>query len=318
MTETTVLHRKYRPTEFKDVVGQDHVVKSLSAIIERGSSQCFLFVGASGLGKTTMARITALEFGCLEQDILEIAAAVTNSVDDMRHVLGTLTYKPFGKGQRKAIILDECHRLSGQAWDSMLKATEEPPEHVVWLFCTTEPGKVPAALKTRSSYFTLKPVADKAMLELVDLVCGEENFKASESVRDMIVKEANGSPRQALVYLEMCADVTDRKVAADLMRTALESDAIIELARFILAANGSWAKAMTIFGKLADENPEGCRIIVVNYLAKVLQGAKNERDACHALRLLDCFSQPYNPSERTAPLLQSIGRALYGGAADEA
>ena len=309
---TAVLHKKYRPTEFKDVIGQSHVVKSLSAIIERGSSQCFLFVGASGLGKTTMARITALEFGCLEQDILEIAAAVYTGVDAMRGVLETLQWKPFGKGTKKAIIIDECARLSGAAWDSLLKALEEPPEHIIWCFCTTEPGKVPTAVKTRSSYFTLKPVDDRQLLGLVDFVCEEEKFKSSESVRDLIIKEANGSPRQALVYLEMCANVTDRKVAADLLRTALESDAVIELARFVLAANGSWAKAMVIFGKLSDDNPEGTRIIIVNYLAKVLAGAKTEKDACHALRLLDCFSQSYNASERAAPLLQSIGRALYG------
>ena len=310
---STVLHSKYRPTQFRDVIGQDHVVKSVASIIERGSSQCFLFTGASGLGKTTLARITAIEFGCLEQDILEIAAAIYTGVEAMRGVVETLQYKPFGKGQKKAIIVDECARLSGNAWDSLLKATEEPPEHVIWLFCTTEPGKVPAALKTRSSYFTLKPVPEPELVEFIDVICQKEKFKTSTAVIDMIAREADGSPRQALVFLEMCANVTDRKMAADLLRTALESDAVIELARFVLAANGSWAKAMAIFGKLSDDNPEGTRIIIVNYLAKVLAGAKTEKDACHALRLLDCFSQSYNASERTAPLLQSIGRALYGG-----
>lgn len=314
MEVVTVLHKKYRPLVFGDVVGQGAVVGSLKKIIARASSQCFLFCGPSGTGKTTLARIVAAEFGCRDSDVLEVAAAVHTGVDSMRQVMESLLWKPFGGGQKKAIIIDEASRLSGNAWDSMLKATEEPPDHVIWLFCTTEPGKVPAAIKTRSSYFTLKPVKDADLLDFVNEICELEKFKASETVRDIIVREANGSPRQALVYLEMCADVTDRKVAADLLKTALEGDATIELCRFVLGSGGSWAKAMGLFSKLADENPEGIRIVVVNYLAKALIGAKSERDACHILRILDCFSLPYNPSERTAPLLQSIGRAIYGGA----
>jgi DNA polymerase III subunit gamma/tau len=311
MPEVTVLHKKYRPDRWEDVVGQRHIVASLQKIIKRQSSQAFLFIGPSGTGKTTLARIVAKEFGCLSKDILEIAAAVFTGVDSMRQVQESLQYKPFGKGEKRAIIVDEAARLSGAAWDSILKATEEPPPHVIWLFCTTEPQKVPAAIKTRCTTSSLKPVSDDELRDLLDYVCKEEGFKTADAVRGLIVKEANGSPRQALVFLEQCADITDRRVAADILRTALESDASLELCRLVVNG-GSWSKAMGFLEKLDGENPEGTRILVVNYIAKVLQNAKSDKEVCHLLRVMEAFSTPYNASERNAPLLLSVGRVLFG------
>lgn len=310
---SSVLHKKYRPAAFDEVIGQDHAVSSLQKIIERKSSQAFLFLGPAGLGKTSLARITALAYGCLPSGILEIPAAIYTGVDAMRQVQETLQYKPFGKGYYKAIIVDEAHRLSGQAFDSMLKAVEEPPAHVLWLFCTTEPNKVPAAIKTRCSSFTLKPVDDDTLRDHIDWVCKEEGFKASDQVRGLVVRYSDGSPRQALVNLELCADVTDRKIAADLLRTAIESDASRELCQLIVNGRGSWAKAAGILEKLKDENPEGIRIQVCLYIAKALQNAKDDRGACHLLRVLEAFSVPYNAAEKTAPLLVSVGQALFGG-----
>ena len=307
---TKSLHVKYRPDNFDDVVGQDAVVNALARVLERGSSQSFLFAGPSGTGKTTLARISAHEAGCEDKDIMEIDAATHTGVDAMRAIQDAIRYKPFGKSEHRAVIIDECHRLSGQAWDSLLKALEEPPEHVVWFLCTTNMGKVPVTVKTRCATFTLKLVADRDLVDLIEAVALPEKIKLVESVRDMIVKEALGSPRQALVNLELCRGVKDRKEAADLLRSVMQTDAVIELCRF-LQTRGSWSKVSSILAKLAEESPEGVRIVVCNYYGSVLKNAKSDREVCAALPILEAFATPYNQSEGMAPLFLSVGRVLY-------
>ncbi len=309
---TEALHTKYRPRRFSDVIGQDAVVTSLTKVIERRGSQAFLFSGPAGTGKTTLARISARSLGSEQKDTLEIDGATYTGIDAMRQIQETLQYKPFGDGNGRAIIIDECHRISKQAWDSLLKSIEKPPPHVVWFFCTTEPSKVPDTIKTRCTSFTLKPVSDDGLLSILQKVCTKEVIKLTDSIRDLIIREAHGSPRQLLVNLELCRDVSDRKAAADILRTALETDTTIELCRF-LVQGGSWTKATAIISRLEDENPESVRYVVCNYIATVLKNAGSDKEACRLLRVLQAFSGPYDSSERQAPLLLSVGRVLFNG-----
>jgi DNA polymerase III gamma/tau subunit len=309
---TDVLHKKYRPKTFAEVVGQAPVTSSLSKMIERRASQAFLFSGPSGTGKTTLARIAANKLGCTPTNIIEIAAAKFTGVEDMRQLQDGLQYRPFGKSTQKSFILDECHRLSRQAWDSLLKVVEEPPDHITWFLCTTEVNKVPDTIKTRCAAFTLKSVKDEYLGELLDRICEREKLDLPGDVGDLIIKQAQGSPRQMLVNLELCRDCKNKKQASDLLRTALQSDATLELCRFLMNG-GSWIKGMGIVSKLDDESPESVRILVTNYVGVALKNAKTEKEACFLLSILEAFAAPYNTSERMAPLLLSIGRVLYNG-----
>lgn len=304
------LHTKYRPKKWADVVGQATVVKAMSRMVENKESQCYLLCGPSGTGKTTLARIASYAMGCQTKDIMDIDAATHTGVDEMRNVQDACRYKPFGKSSMRTVIIDECHSLSKNAWQSLLKITEEPPAHVVFFFCTTEPAKVPATIKTRSSAFTLKEVEDTVLGGLFDTICEKEKLDLPGDVGDMVIREAHGSPRQMLVNLAMCKDCKTKKEAAELLRAAIQSDAIIELCRFLMKG-GSWLKAMAIFSKLSDENPESVRIVVCNYMASVLIGSKGDDESARVLNMLEAFSTPYNPSERAAPLLLSIGRVLF-------
>lgn len=305
------LHIKYRPVSFEDVIGQDAVVTSLAKMIKRNASQAFLFSGPSGTGKTTLARIAASEMGCLAQDVLEIDAATYTGIDAMRQIQEVIRYKPFGEGQIRAIIMDEAHALSRQSWQSLLKVVEEPPAHVMWIFCTTERLKVPITIVTRCASFTLKPVSDTNLTDLVSRIAKIEGIKLKDDIRGLVVKEAGGSPRQALVNLALCRDLTNRKDAADILRTALMSDPIVELCRFITTGTGSWQKCMAIVSKLENESPEGVRIVMCNYVATALKNSKTEKETCHLLSILDAFGQSYNPAEQLAPLFLSIGRILF-------
>lgn len=305
-----IFHTKYRPTTFSDVVGQDAVVKSLEHLIDNYESQCFLFSGPAGTGKTTLSRICANEIGCSKKDVMEIDGATFTGIDQMRQVQKSIQYRPFGKGDARAVIVDEAHRLSKNAWDSILKVTEEPPEHVYWFLCTTEPSKVPATIKSRFSAFNLKSVDEKNLGTIVDRVCDFESIDLDETVRDCVIKEANGSPRQALNNLALVYDLSSKKEAMAVLGSAQDSEPVRELCQFLLKP-GSWTKAMSIVAKLKDENPESVRIVVCRYMASAAKGAKSEKSVIAALTILDSFSQPFNQSEDIAPLLLAIGRVLY-------
>lgn len=309
--ESQALHRKYRPDCLDEVVGQDAVVNSLASVIEDHRSNSFLLCGPSGCGKTTLARIAADMLGCDHSTLIEVDAATRTGVDDMRSLQEGLRYKPLGKSSAKAIIIDECHMLSKSAWNSMLKVVEEPPEHVFFFFCTTEPGKVPKTIQTRCSTFTLKLISDQILTRLVKGVAKQEKISLKDDVLKIIVSEAGGSARQALVNLASCANIKDRAEAAVVLRSALQSETVLELCRFLVKDGRSWPKALDIISKLEDEAPESVRIMVVNYVGVVLKKERNADRAAHLLGILQEFSTPYNQSEKWAPLLLSIGGVVF-------
>lgn len=306
------LHLAYRPDQLEDVIGQDAIVKSLRATIKRGDVHSFLLIGPSGVGKTTIGRIIALDMGAQDGNgtMVEINAARYTKVDDMREVLDMIQYRPLG-GDVRVIIVDECHMLSKSAWNSLLKSVEEPPSFVYWVFCTTEPARVPQTIKTRCSSFTLRPLDKKDLMEVLDYVCERARIKLANGVADLCVKEAQGSARNLLVNIETSRNL-NREEAAKALRSIVDNDPVITFCRFLLERNGvTWVKAMNLIEALGDESPESVRIVVCNYLGTALKGAKSDKDAISKLRILEAFSKPYNQSEGTAPLMLSVGMALF-------
>lgn len=304
------LHVKYRPTSFKKVVGHDALVKSLKDVLKSGTSRAFLFSGPAGCGKTTLARLSSALVGCQSKDMLELDGATYTGIDYMRSIVETLQYKPFGESQVKSIVIDECHALSRQAWQSLLKSVEEPPPYTYWFFCTTELGKVPQTIRNRCTSYQLRLLPDDTIRLLVRRVTKKEEISFSDSILDLIVREAKGSPRQALVNVALCRGVTSKQEVVEVLKTALESDVVIDLCRFLLKG-GSWGRAMKIIKKLEDHNPESVRIVVVNYMASVLKSSTSDDTACRVLSILDAFADSYVQSDRDAPLLLSVGRVLF-------
>jgi DNA polymerase-3 subunit gamma/tau len=306
------LHAKYRPKKFSDVVGQDAAVASLTEVVKQGSTHAFLFEGPSGVGKTTLARITARASGCKASNVREIDAATYTGIDDMRNIQTLLQYEPFGESKGRAVIIDECHSLSKNAWQSLLKIVEEPPAHVFWFFCTTEPGKVPKTIQSRCATYTLRAVHEKALRALYNKVADAEGIELDAASAELIIGEAGGSPRQLLVSLDICRHAKDKKQVADLVRSAQGSATIGELCQFLIRG-GSWQKAMEIISRLDGEAPESVRIVVSNYFAAVVKNAKSDKSAVASLAVLEAFEKPYNQSDKLAPLILSIGRVLFSG-----
>lgn len=316
------LHTVYRPATFKEVVGHDSVVLSLKKIVKEGRAHSFIFTGPSGVGKTTMARILANEFArkrakdtelkATIANVIEIDAATHTGVDAMREVVKKANYRAIGNSPVKAIIVDEAHRISGAAFDSLLKAIEEPPSHVYWFFCTTNGSKIPKTVRTRCASFDLQPLTEDEILLVLNETCEKAKVEIDDEIMELISENCGGSPRQALVWLEEVQFCETPAEARRVIRASGESKDVNDLIKLLLKGHGAWADAMRICADLEKDNidAESVRIIACNYIGKVMSGLKdNKHVARHAL-ILDSFLKPYDAAAKYAPLYHSLAMAM--------
>jgi DNA polymerase-3 subunit gamma/tau len=308
------LHTRYRPSRLEEVIGQDVAVKSLKRTIKDARQHSFIFTGPPGTGKTTLARILAGALcgsGDSNLNIEEVDGASRSTAENARDLVGRSVFRSIGANPNKFIIIDEAHRLSSAAWTIMLKPIEEPPQHVYYALCTTDPTKIPKAIMTRCVRYDLKPVKEELLLGLLCDVADKEKLEVSDEIIECIVENAGGSPRQALVYLETCAGCASANEARAMMRDAGQSKEVIDLARWLVNGKGrNWAEAMKYVKAVSGEEAESVRIKLVNYFAAVLVNAKSEKMALPVLQLMECFSKPYITSDKQAPLLYSVAMAL--------
>jgi DNA polymerase III gamma/tau subunit len=208
------------------------------------------------------------------------------------------------------VLVHNCHALSKATWQSLLKPIEEPPVHVFWAFCTTEPDKVPETIRTRCLTYSLKAVSDDDLIDLLTRVAEEEGLDTTEEIIGVLARQADGSARRALVYLAQCDGVKDKKTAMQLVEKGVgEEDQAIALARMLCTGKGcSFLNAMKLCVALQGESAEGVRLIIVNYAAKMLPESKDPESQ---LAVLEAFRGPWNPSEKLAPLYLALGNLLF-------
>jgi DNA polymerase-3 subunit gamma/tau len=217
-TPYQVIARKWRPQTFDDVVGQDHVVRTLKNAINRQRiAHAYLFVGPRGTGKTSTARIFAKALNCTggptadfdvndpackaiadgsHLDVIEIDGASNNGVDQVRDLRETVRYAP-AQGKFKIYIIDEVHMLSAAAFNALLKTLEEPPAHVKFVFATTDPQKVLPTIVSRCQRFDLKPIPNDLIIERLKKIAAEEKIKVSDAALGCIARLADGGMRDA-------------------------------------------------------------------------------------------------------------------------
>lgn len=234
------LYRKYRPSNFDEVVGQTHIIQTLkNAIVQNRIAHAYLFCGPRGTGKTSIAKIFAKTLNCTNSqdapcgvcenckmaangshpDIIEIDAASNNGVDEVRNLIDKVKYAPM-QGKYKIYIIDEVHMMTSGAFNALLKTIEEPPAHVIFIFATTEPNKVLPTIISRCQRFDFNKVSIQDIKRRLSIVCKNEKITIDDAGLSLIAQLADGGMRDALSILDQCVaycsshiDVTDiRKI----------------------------------------------------------------------------------------------------------
>lgn len=203
----------YRPAEFKDVISQSSIIQVLERQLSTNTFvNNYLFCGPSGCGKTTIARIFAYKLNeykdennnlCSSEPI-EIDGASNNGVDNIKMLIQNAKERSVD-GKYKVFIIDECHMLTIQAWNAFLKCIEEPPKYTVFIFCTTDPQKIPATILNRVMRFNLTKISQDKIKDRLRYICEQEHFTNYEECIDYVSKLANGGMRDAIALLEKCA-----------------------------------------------------------------------------------------------------------------
>src|SRR5271163_2772795 len=243
-----VLARKYRPQKFSDVIGQEHVTRTLqNAIAQERIAHGYIFSGHRGIGKTTVARILAMALNCRSNsndkpltepcgvcdscteirngnsvDVIEIDAATNRGIDEIRELREAARYRP-ARDRFKIYILDEAHQITDAAFNALLKTLEEPPDHVIFMMATTQPEDIPQTIRSRCQHFSFRAVKfDDIMRQLRDIVT-KEKIPADEDALALLAEAGDGSLRDALSILDQAIASTSGHLTLDSVRSLIGS-----------------------------------------------------------------------------------------------
>ncbi len=267
---SSVLYRKYRPFDWSDVIGQEHVVSVLESSIKSDRiAHAYLFSGSRGTGKTSIARIFSRALGISDNDIYEIDAASNRGIDDIREIRDGVSVLPF-ESKYKVYIIDEVHMLTKEAFNALLKTLEEPPAHALFILATTETEKIPETVISRCQVFTFKKPTREILKTLISKVGKKEGFVLETGIADLISLLGDGSFRDSLGILQkVISSISGEKISIKEVEniTGAPKGSLVNDFIIAIAKNDKEKALQTI--SLAKEGNISMKIFIALILEKV-------------------------------------------------
>jgi len=280
---------RYRPKNWVDMLGNEEVIKSLRSLeSKKNRPSAFLLTGPSGCGKTTAARILSRYLGAIKSDFVEIDSGDFRGIDTIRMIRQQVPLKPM-YGRARVWLIDECHKLTNDAQNALLKVLEEPPSHVSFILATTDPNRLLKTIRTRCVSFEFSSLEKEEIRKLLNKVCKEESKKVQSKVLSAISEGCQGSPRQALSMLEQVIDIPYREQTTKVLKAATEESQIIDLCRALINQK-PWKQVAQILKKL-ESDPESVRRAVLGYCSAVLLNGQDR-----SYLVLSAFLDPFYDS----------------------
>ncbi len=328
-----VLARKYRPQKFSEVIGQEHVTRTLKNALEQGrTAHGYIFSGHRGIGKTTVARILAMALNCRSSDkpvaepcgvcescteiragnsvdVIEIDAATNRGIDEIRELREGTRYRP-ARDRFKIYILDEAHQITDAAFNALLKTLEEPPGHVVFMLATTQPEDIPQTIRSRCQHFSFRAVGFEEILNQLKDLSGRENIEADEDALALLAEAGDGSMRDALSILDQAIASSTGRLTAEQVRNlvgAAPSGVLEEVMQAV--AQGSSETVLRLVDRLISEGHSPTHF--ARQMVRFLRNTVVARIAGADSSLLQISSDERNRVARIAALFEEEDLARH-------
>ena len=264
------LDLKYRPKDFEYLLGNEENIEILKNFTKNPNRpHTYLFFGHRGCGKTTMARIFANK---LDSDLIELNGSDNRGIDDIRQIIQSCQFKTLN-GKNKCYLIDEVHKLTNEAQNSFLKILEEPPEHIYFFLCTTDPQKLLPTIKSRCSLIQIEKIDNIELTRYIESIAKKEGKEIDRKICRTIAKTSEGCVRDALKILESVLQIEDEEKQLKIASQKIDNEeVVIDLCRELLKPN-NW-KACTKILKGLKEDPEKIRRTILGYMSSVLLNSR--------------------------------------------
>lgn len=297
-SDTNELYKRLRPQTFKEVVGQTDVLRKLSTHGKEGNiPHAMLFTGSSGTGKTTIIRILRKMMGCSDIDYTEINGSDNRKIDDVRRLASGLSYAA-RDGKCKVYAIDECHALTTDAQNALLKYLEDPPPHVYWALLSSEPQKLKRAIITRCTEFRCRDLTNKEAGDLIKQTLVREKKKIDPEAAKAIIEQSMGSAREVMVLLDSIINLPVEN-QLDGVQPKGVTGAAFDLVKVLMPFKGppgDWAAVAKVLSEIEDEEPEGLRKMVLSICRKEM--IKNGPRTARAAEIIEEFRDNWHDSPK--------------------